>query len=68
MDEISYRLFGTWNPANNRASYQIYKMKNDITILEQGVDDKSWSYKELDKAEAYCQMLNESEANDGDLR
>lgn len=67
MDEISYRVFGTWNPENNRAVYQVYKMKDDVTILEKGVNGKSWSYKELDRAEAYCITLNENEANNDDV-
>jgi hypothetical protein len=61
MKGISYRVFGTWNPEKNRAAYQIYKMKDEVKILEKGVDGKSWSYRELDQADAYCQALNAKE-------
>ena len=61
MNNISYRVFGTWNPDKNRAAYQIYKMQDESKILEKGVDGKSWSYRNLDDAETYCAQLNAKE-------
>jgi AICAR transformylase/IMP cyclohydrolase PurH len=61
MSNISYRVFGTWNPEKNRAAYQVYKMQDETKILEKGVDGKSWSYRNLDDAEAYCAQLNAKE-------
>ena len=61
MNNISYRVFGTWNAEKNRAAYQVYKMQDETKILEKCVDGKSWSYRNLDEAEAYCKQLNAKE-------
>jgi len=68
MGEISYRIFGAWTPEANRPVYKIHKLIDDLTVIEHGVGGKAWSFKELDKAEAYCNLLNESEAKNGDLQ
>lgn len=68
MGEISYRIFGAWTASVNRPVYKIHKLIDDLTVIEHGVDGKTWSYKELDKAEAYCKLLNEGEEQNGDLR
>jgi hypothetical protein len=67
MSNISYRVFGTWNPEKNRAAYQVYKMQDETKILEKGVDGKSWSYRNLDEAEAYCDQLNAKELVDDNV-
>lgn len=67
MSNISYRVFGTWNPEKNRAAYQVYKMEDETKILEKGVDGKSWSYRNLDEAEAYCDQLNAKELVDDNV-
>jgi hypothetical protein len=67
MSNISYRVFGTWNPEKNRAAYQVYKMQDETKILEKGVDGKSWSYRNIDEAEAYCNQLNAKELVDDNV-